>query len=102
MKEMQQVTGRRYKLDAVAEGTLAKKKTAGKGGQSVIWWREGRVDDVRQYCLKDVELTRRLFEYALEKHSLKYRELGKTHEIKLNVSGWLQRKEKSMTFTMGL
>ncbi|MDB5188202.1 MAG: box helicase protein box helicase protein [Candidatus Kaiserbacteria bacterium] len=101
MKEMQMVTGRRYRLDAVAEGTLGKKKTAGKGGQSVIWWREGKINEVRDYCLKDVELTKKLFDYALEKGSLKYKELGKSHEVKLDISKWLAPKSSAMTFTLG-
>ena len=101
MAQMQVVTGRRYKLDAVAEGTLGKKKSAGKGGQSVIWWREGKIKEVRDYCLKDVELTRQLFDYALEHKFLKYRELGKTHEVKLDTSNWLTTQDHAMTFTMG-
>lgn len=101
MKEMQAVTGRRYKLDAVAEGTLNKKKTGGKGGQSVIWWREGKVKEVREYCMVDVELTKKLFDYAIEHQSLTYKELGKKHEVKLNTTHWLTAKQTAMTFTMG-
>lgn len=101
MKEIQQVLGRRLKLDAVSEGTLKANKTGGKGGQSVIWWREGRVDEVRDYCLKDVELTRKIFDYALEHSSVKYKELGKNHEIKLETSAWLKPQTSAMTFTLG-
>ncbi len=101
MKELQTITGRRYKLDAVAEGTLNKKKTGGKGGQSVIWWREGKVKEVRDYCLKDVELTRKLFDYALEHKSLKFKELGKTHEVKMDTSHWLAKESSSLTFSLG-
>ena len=104
MKEVHGTLGRRLKLDMIAEGTLGQKKLGGKGGQSVIWWREGRVDDVREYCLKDVELTRKIFDHALKNKSLKYKELGKTHEIKLNTSSWLipAAQKAAMTFTLGL
>lgn len=101
MKEVHAVLGRRLKLDAIAEGTLKLNKTGGKGGQSVYWWREGRVEEVREYCLKDVELTRKLFDYALEHSSLKYKELGKVHEVKLDTSGWLKPKTSAMTYTLG-
>jgi len=101
MKEVQQVLGRRLKLDALAEGTLGDKKLGGKGGQSVIWWREGKVDLVREYCIKDVELTRKLFEYALEHGSLRYRELSKLYEVRIDTSKWLAPKNSAMTFSLG-
>ena len=101
MKEVQTVLGRRLKLDAVAEGTMKMNKTGGKGGQSVIWWREGRVDDVRKYCLMDVELTRKIYDYALEKSLIKYKELGKVHEVKLDTSKWLKPEAAPMTFSLG-
>jgi DEAD/DEAH box helicase domain-containing protein len=100
MKEVYEKLGRRIRLDAIADGTLGKKKS-GHGGQSLIWWREGKVDKVKKYCEKDVELTKDLFNYALKNNSLKYKELGKTNEVKLDTSKWLERNTKPMTFTMG-
>ena len=87
-------------LDAIAEGTLGKKKS-GHGGQSIVWWRAGEVEKVRKYCLRDVELTRDLFDYALEHGSLKYKELGRSQEVKLNTSSWLTAASQPMTFTLG-
>lgn len=101
MAEVHKAFGRRLRLDAIAEGTLGTKKT-GHGSQSVQWWRAGEVDKVRQYCLKDVEITKRIFDYALEKSAVKYKELGKTHEIRLNTSLWLRGASAPMTFTLGL
>ncbi len=101
MMEFHPFVGRRLKLDAVAEGTLKDKKLGGKGGQSIIWWRNGEVEKVREYCLKDVELTKKIFDYALEKNSIKYVELGKVREVKINTSKWLAADTKPMTFTMG-
>lgn len=101
MMEFHSVVGRRLKLDVVAEGTLKDKKSDGKGGQSLIWWRNGEVDKVRDYCLKDVELTKKIFDYALEKNSIKYTELGKVKEAKVDTSKWLAQAAKPMTFTMG-
>ena len=100
MKEMYDVLGRRIRLDAVAEGTIGKKKS-GHGGQSVIWWKNGEVEKVRKYCLKDVELTKDLYLYALENKALKYKELGKTHEVKLNTDSWGKNDAKPMTFSLG-
>ena len=101
MVEIQKVANRRLKLDAVAEGTLSDKKLDGKGGQSVIWWKAGEVDKVREYCIHDVRLTRKIFDYALEKGHIKYKELGKTHEIKLDTKEWMAPKSSPMTFSLG-
>lgn len=100
LQEIYVAGGRRLRLDAVAEGTLGVKKI-GHGGQSLQWWRAGEVEKVKNYCMKDVEITRGIFDYALEHGSVKYRELGKTHIIKLDTSEWLAPKTAAMTFSLG-
>jgi len=101
MKEVQTVVGRRLKLDSLAEATLGENKSA-SGAQSLQWWRAGDVEKVRAYCLKDVEITKKLFDTALEKGALKYKELGKDREVKLNTKNWLAPAGGAMTFTLGL
>ena len=100
MKEIQDVVGRRLRLDAIADGTLGKKKS-GDGAQSIKWWRAGEVDKVRQYCLKDVEITKEIFDYAIKNGNVKYRELGRVHEVKLDTSKWLQGNGSALTYTLG-
>ncbi len=100
MKEIYEAGGRRLRLDAVAEGTLGTKKTA-DGMQSLQWWRAGEVEKVKAYCLKDVEITRGIFDHALAHGVLKYKELGKVREIKLDTSKWLQPASSGMTFSLG-
>ncbi|MDP2648943.1 MAG: ribonuclease H-like domain-containing protein [Patescibacteria group bacterium] len=101
MKEIYDVSGRRLKLDAVAEGTLGEKKI-GSGAQSLQWWKAGEVDKVREYCLKDVEITKKILEHALEHGAVKYRELGAIREVKLDTSKWLAADSGAMTFSMGI
>ena len=101
LREIHLVLGRRVKLDAVAEGTLGMRKS-GNGLDAIKWWREGKVDMVREYCLKDVEITRKVFDYALKNSSLKFKELGKAKEVKLNTKSWLVPSQKSaITQTLG-
>ena len=100
LQEVYKVLGRRLKLDTIAEATLGEKKI-GDGLQSLRWWRQGEVEKVREYCQKDVELTRRIFDYALQNGSLKYRDLGILREVKLNTLKWLEGAAKPMTFSMG-
>jgi len=101
MKEVYASLGRRLKLDALASGTLGVGKI-GDGSQSLKWWKAGEVEKVREYCLKDVELTKRLFDFALQHGKLKYRELGKTRDVLLDTSQWLTPAGGAMTFTLGL
>lgn len=101
LKEIYDSLGRRIKLDTIAEATLGVNKS-GDGAQSLRWWRAGEVDKVRDYCLKDVEITKKVMDYALKNGSLKYKELGKVREVKLDTSKWLEPKSSSMTFSLGL
>jgi DEAD/DEAH box helicase domain-containing protein len=100
MKEVHGVLGRRLRLDTIAEATLGVNKTA-SGAQSLQWWRAGEVEKVRQYCLKDVEITRKIFDYAIKEGGVKYKELGKNREVKLDTSLWLKPASRSLTYTLG-
>jgi DEAD/DEAH box helicase domain-containing protein len=102
MVEIYNSLGRRLRLDTVADGTLNDKKLDGKGGQSVVWWKAGEVEKVREYCIHDVKLTKKIFDYALAHNSVKFKELGKIREIKLDTKQWLAPKASAMTFTLGL
>ena len=49
-------------LDDLAKFLGIEGKTAGMDGSKVFdYWREGRVDEVAEYCRRDVELTRELW-----------------------------------------
>src|ERR1044072_7716573 len=74
LNEIYVAGGRRLRLDSIAEGTLGVGKSA-DGMQSLQWWRAGEIEKVREYCLKDVEITRGVFDYALKNGMGKYKEL---------------------------
>lgn len=100
LKEVQNSLGRRIKLDSIAAGTLGTKKS-GSGLQAQVWWKEGNIKKLREYCLKDVEITRRIYDHALEHGSIRFKELGSTQEVKLDTSLWLAPAAKPMTFSLG-
>lgn len=99
MKEVQNVLGRRLKLDTVAEATLGKKKS-GHGLDAIEWWQKGEVDKIIKYCIDDVKLTREIYDYALSNGHLKYRELGNLKEVKLNTANWQAPSSAKMTHTL--
>ncbi len=100
--EVQKALGRRLRLQSLAEGTLKVGKS-GDGLQSVRWWQEGLYDKVREYCIQDVRLTRRLYDYALEHGSLKYKDLKDNKTIKIDTSLWQVNQDKdAFTHTLAL
>lgn len=71
LAELKKVLGHRLKLDSLARSTLEEGKSA-DGLQSLQWYKEGRMDLIIEYCKQDVDVTKRLYEYALEHRQLLY------------------------------
>ncbi len=102
MIEVQNVLGRRLRLQSIAEATLKVGKS-GNGLDSVRWWQEGLYDKVRKYCIQDVKITRDLFDYALEHGTLKYKDLKDIRDVKINTRSWREPKAPdAFTHTLGL
>ena len=73
LSEVNRVLGYRLSLAHLSEANLGESKS-GEGLQSLVWWKQGRIDLIEQYCRKDVELTWRLFERGLAQGHLLYRD----------------------------
>ena len=102
LSEVQKVLGRRVRLQSLAEATLGKGKT-GDGLKAGDWWREGKKDKVREYCIEDVRLTRELYDYALTHGVLKYKDLRDIRDIKLDTRLWTSAAPgPAMTHALGL
>ncbi len=101
LSEVQKVLGRRIRLQSLAEATLGKSKS-GDGLKAGEWWREGKKDQVREYCIEDVRLTRELYDYALAHGVLKYKDLRDIRDIKFDTSLWNQETGTAPTMTHAL
>ena len=99
LKEIKNSLGRRLRMDSIAEATLGAGKTA-DGLQSIQWWKEGKVDLVRKYCLSDVKITKELYEYARKNNKLLFKDLGTKREIMLDTKNLEEANDNSMTFTL--
>ena len=64
--------GYRLALGHLAEETLGASK-GGDGLQSLVWWKEGRVDEIERYCRQDVSLLIDLLHHAGEHGHLCFR-----------------------------
>jgi DEAD/DEAH box helicase domain-containing protein len=65
--------GFRVSLDKLAESTLGITKSA-DGLQAVRWYKQGRIQEILEYCQQDVEVTRRLYEYGKQHKHVKFRD----------------------------
>jgi len=65
--------GFRVGLDGLAGATLGQKKSA-DGLQAVQWFREGRIQDILDYCQQDVDVTWKLYDYGCRNKHVKYRD----------------------------
>ncbi|TSC66962.1 MAG: DEAD/DEAH box helicase domain-containing protein [Parcubacteria group bacterium Gr01-1014_66] len=74
--------GHRVGLDALSRATLGVKKS-GHGLEALRWFREGRIEEVKRYCLDDVRITRDLYEYGKEKGHVLFESFAdhKVHSI---------------------
>jgi DEAD/DEAH box helicase domain-containing protein len=79
MLDIHNVSGWKFvKLEKIAQATLGTGKSA-DGLMAVEWWKQGLVDKIIEYCLKDVEVTRDVFLHGLNQG---YIEIMKADESK--------------------
>ncbi len=63
MDDVERSLGFRMSLDNLSRATLGAGKS-GMGLEAIQWWRAGEKEKVKAYCIKDVRLTRDLFEFG--------------------------------------
>jgi len=63
MEDLEKTLGFRIGLNSVAQSTLGKGKS-GSGLDAVRYFAEGRMEELKKYCLDDVRITRELYEYG--------------------------------------
>lgn len=84
LAEVKKVLGHRLKLDSLARPTLQVGKSA-DGLQALEWYKQGRLDLIIEYCKQDVEVTRRIYEYAREHGELLYDSRSGVKSVPLDI-----------------
>ena len=84
LEHIHKAAGYRVKLDSLATATLGETKSA-DGLQSVQWFKEGKIDQIIEYCKKDVEVTKKLYEYGAQHDSVSFTDrYGKRKTVWIN------------------
>ena len=90
LDEIYRELGHRVSLDNLAGATLRMEKT-GDGLGAIELWRSGQMQELREYCEQDVEITYRLFLAGWQDGYLLYTKDGQVTEI--NTESWKAKFE---------
>ncbi len=61
LEEIEMATGKRVSLSNMAQANLGVAKDY-YGADAIVMYREGRMDDLKKYCLEDVRITKELYD----------------------------------------
>ena len=76
--------GFRPKLNALTTATFGESKI-GNGADAVVYYATGQLDKLRAYCMEDVRLTKKLYEFGKNNGYVKYYDRGGfVKEVKIN------------------
>lgn len=80
MDDVKKGAGFRISLDNIAKNTLGVSKSA-DGLQALKWYKEGKIDEIKKYCVQDVKVTKEVYEFGKKNGHVLYfsrDSLGKT------------------------
>src|SRR3989338_923016 len=71
MDDIEKHLGHRVSLESVARGTFGIGKSA-SGLDAIVYYRQGEMDKLKQYCLDDVRLTKDIYEFGKKEGKIYY------------------------------
>jgi len=82
LEEVELATGQRIGLDKLARANLSGGKS-GHGSKAIGLYKDGKMDELKSYCLKDVEITKDLYDlYRLRRYLyVPHKETGETSRV---------------------
>lgn len=73
LEEVKKTVGHRISLDALAKETLGVEKS-GTGLDALLYYEQGRLEELASYCLSDVRITRDLYDFGRKHQQLKFKD----------------------------
>jgi DEAD/DEAH box helicase domain-containing protein len=82
LDEIEMATGHRISLDRLAEANLGTTKTH-HSWEAIALYKEGKMGELKEYCLNDVRLTKELYDLYRNEHELLIpdKETGKIQKV---------------------
>ena len=99
MVEIEKVRGHRVSLQSVAQATLNTSKY-GTGWDALQLYKDGKIEELKKYCLDDVKITKEIYEYGAEHGKIFFvsNRDYQTHEVPVTWGGALKEiKEQKKT-----
>lgn len=98
LEEVEKSLGHRIALDDLARTTLNTKKS-GHGLMAIDFFREGKWQELIDYCLQDVKVTKEIYEYGKKNRRLYYLDHKGRREIPVS---FIEHKPASSAVTLSL
>lgn len=97
--EFHKVKGHRISLQALAQASLQDSKS-GSGFDAIQLYRDGRIEDLKRYCLDDVRITKEIFDFGLKNKCVKYfsKNSFMNEEVPIDWSHCLQESQPEEKF----
>jgi DEAD/DEAH box helicase domain-containing protein len=99
--EIKNILGRRLALNDIVKATLGKKKS-GHGLQAINYYKEGKFEELRKYCLDDVLLTKELFDYGVKNGTIYYPDVSDKVPLKVDWKKYLEEESKKNNVSLTL
>lgn len=101
LEDIKNKIGKRLALNDILAATLNKKKT-GHGLMAIDYYREGRLEELKKYCLDDVMLTKEIFDFGVKKGEIYYPTVSGKGTIKIDWKKYLQEDGNGGDISMTL
>lgn len=96
LEDIRSKIGRRLALNDVAFATLGKKKS-GHGLMAIDYYKEGKIDELKKYCLDDVMITKELFDFGVKYGEVHYMNEAGRNIIRVDWKKYIEENGKAQT-----
>ena len=96
--EFEKIRGHRISLQSLAQATLKTSKS-GSGWDALQLYKDGKIDELKKYCIDDVRITKDIYEYGLKNGKIYFvsNRDYQTHEVAVNWGNAIkEQKEKKV------
>lgn len=96
LDDIKQKIGRRLALNDVASATLGVKKS-GHGLMAIDYYKEGKWEELKKYCLDDTIITKQLFDYGIKFREINYMNENGKATIRVDWGKYIEDQGKNET-----